>query len=106
MRDYTPSGAAVTAGDMIKIDGLVYVAHLDIADGELGALSSPDGSAAYRITLKVGDTFADGVAVTVDTSAGTTNGALGDFFGYAEGAWDQTAGDTFAVVRISMKQGA
>lgn len=105
MRDYTPA-TPVTAGDMIDIGGLVYVAHSDIAADELNALACPYGGTAYRITLATGDTFTDGAIVTVNPATGETNAALGTFFGYAEGAADQTAGDTVVVARHSMKQGA
>ncbi len=105
MRDYTPAGA-VTAGDMIAIDGRCYVAHNDIAAGQLGALSSPDGSAAYRVTLHTGGTYADGAEVQVDTSAGETIATGGTVFGYAEGAADQSAGDNYVVVQLTDKKSA
>lgn len=40
--DYTP-GAAVTAGDVVVQNNLPCVAHVDIANGELGALSVGGG---------------------------------------------------------------
>lgn len=36
--DHTPSGAAISAGDVVVIGTLVGVAPVDIADGEQGAL--------------------------------------------------------------------
>lgn len=43
MIDYTPDGADVDAGEIVVIEGLPYVAHRDIADGELGALAAEGG---------------------------------------------------------------
>lgn len=37
--DYTPSGADVSAGDVVVQNELVGIALKDIADGELGALA-------------------------------------------------------------------
>ena len=36
--DYTPSGAAVSSGDILRLGGINGVATRDIADGALGAL--------------------------------------------------------------------
>ncbi len=36
--DYTPSGAAVSSGDILRLGGITGVATRDIADGALGAL--------------------------------------------------------------------
>lgn len=38
--DYTPSGSAVSAGEVIMVGELFGVAARDIADGELGALQT------------------------------------------------------------------
>ena len=98
MRDYTP-GSAVNAGDVISIGGVLYVAHLDIAAGELGALACPAGMTAYRVDLESSHSITDGEAVNVDPATGTTSSAGGIHFGYAEGAADEGAGDTFVVLR-------
>ena len=39
MVDYTPSGTTVSAGQVVVVNGYPLIAHKDIADGELGALS-------------------------------------------------------------------
>lgn len=43
MAPYTPSGAAVSAGDVVVAGDVPHVAHSDIADGELGALAARGG---------------------------------------------------------------
>lgn len=43
MADYTPSGAAVSAGAVVVVNNQPRVAHVDIADGELGALAVANG---------------------------------------------------------------
>lgn len=95
MRDYRPV-ADVNAGDGIVIGPLLYIAHSDIPANELGALATPSGQAGYRATLAAGAVFADGDPVTWNPATGETGGAA--FLGYAEGAADQTAGDTEVAV--------
>lgn len=103
-RDYTPT-AAVAAGDVIEISSQLYVAHLDIAANQLGALACPAGMTAYKIDLDPAYVVADGAAVNVDPADGVAK-AAGSFFGYAEGAADGTAGDTHVIVRHSVKAAA
>ncbi|MFO8013632.1 MAG: DUF2190 family protein [Phycisphaerae bacterium] len=43
MVDYTPSGASVTAGDVLILVDSVRIAHLDIEDGRKGALAAGGG---------------------------------------------------------------
>lgn len=43
MLDYTPSGADVAAGDVLVIGDTIQIAHLNIPDGELGALAAGGG---------------------------------------------------------------
>jgi len=50
MIDYTPSGAAISAGEVKVVSNLPLVAHKDIADGYLGALAAFGG-----IYLMTGD---------------------------------------------------
>tara|TARA_R110000824_G_scaffold132257_1_gene294632 strand:- start:5254 stop:5595 length:342 start_codon:yes stop_codon:yes gene_type:complete len=47
MADYTPAGA-VTAGDVVVVDDVAGVAHVDIAAGALGALAV--GGGIYSMT--------------------------------------------------------
>lgn len=104
MRDYTPA-AAVDSGDVIAIGDLQYIAHLDIAADELGALACPTGSAAYKVDVEGALTLADGAAVNYDTTTGQIlNANTGVFLGYAEGA--VASGDTYAIVRHQGKVGA
>lgn len=48
MVDYTPSGAAISAGDVKIVNNVPLVAHKDIADGYLGALAAFGG--IYLVT--------------------------------------------------------
>lgn len=43
MVEYTPSGSDVDAGQVVVINGYPFIAHRDIADGELGALAAGGG---------------------------------------------------------------
>lgn len=44
MVPYTPSGAAVVAGQVVVVNQVPYVAHVRIEDGQLGALAARNGS--------------------------------------------------------------
>lgn len=101
MRDYTPV-AAVTAGDVITINGLQYVAHLDIAADELGALACPSGVAAYKVPTD--QNIADGAAVLINVTSGEADGT-GVHLGYAEGAANGTVTATTVIVRHAMLTG-
>jgi predicted RecA/RadA family phage recombinase len=70
MVDYTPSGAAVSAGDGVIVGGKLRIAHRDIEDGRLGALAL--GKAIYRVPLTAANTFSDGDDVPFND---TTNAA-------------------------------
>ena len=64
--DYTPSGAAVAAGQVIDLgSGLVGIARLDIADGQLGALAV-EGVFDVIKAAGSGVTFARGATVGWD----------------------------------------
>lgn len=72
MVDYTPSGAAVSAGQFVALgSGKTYgIAHVDIADGQAGAISIPNGSVIYEIDkAPATDVYAVGDLVEVDLSA-------------------------------------
>ena len=82
--DYTPSGADVAAGDVVEVGKTPMVAHLAIADGELGALAA--GYGVYRMTADAA--IAMGEVVYWDASAEkVTETASGNFlFGIAVSA--------------------
>lgn len=67
--DYTPV-AAVSAGDVVVINGVVYVAPLDIAAGALGALNV---RSALKVPKKTG-AIAAGDAVYWDTAGSPNTG--------------------------------
>lgn len=48
MVDYTPSGADVSAGQVVVTNDTPRIAHRDIADGDLGALAARGG--VYKCT--------------------------------------------------------
>jgi predicted RecA/RadA family phage recombinase len=59
--NYTPSGSAVAAGQILQLGGLVGVAKKDIADGALGALAIEGvfdvvKAAGAGVTFALGDT--------------------------------------------------
>ena len=103
MRDYTPA-AAVSAGDVITIAPLQYIAHRDIAANELGALACPAGSAAYKVPLDATYALADGAEVLFSIADGKAKaGGSSVHLGYAEGAADGTAGAAYVYVRHDIK---
>ena len=75
--DYTPSGAAVVAGQVVDLGEHVGVAVTDIADGELGALQI---EGIYDFAKYTGDEIAVGVTVYWDegTNTATTTSAYGE----------------------------
>lgn len=93
MIDHTPS-SAVEAGDLVKLNEIVCVAHSIIEADALGALAFPSGNAVYELTLKENAVFVAGEAVFVDPTSFEADPAESDFFGYATHAADETAGDT------------
>lgn len=77
MSDYTPSGADVSAGEVVVIGDVPFVAHNDITDGELGALAT--GGGEYSMTagaaIAVGEVvYFNDTANKVNNSAGATIG--------------------------------
>lgn len=101
MRDYTP-GSAVSAGEVITIAPLQYIAHRDIAANALGALACPAGSAAYKVDLDATYDVADGAQVLYNIASGKAK-AGGVHLGYAEGAAAGTTGATYVMVRHCLK---
>lgn len=87
MIDYTPSGAAVTAGSVVLFAGKACIALHDIADGVKGALAYPNGSAVYRVNgdltyTATEDSFALGGTLYVENGGNfsdiaTSNTAVG-----------------------------
>lgn len=95
MVDHTPS-VAVTAGDVVAIGAIPYVAHLDIEANRLGALAAAGG--VYDVTA--GETIRGGEAVYYDISDETFyNDATGDrvHFGYTVPDSEGDAADTIRV---------
>jgi len=69
--DYTPSGAAVSAGEVLMVGTLLCVAARDIADGELGTLQT---EGAFRIKKETGSvSFALGDPVYWDAADNELN---------------------------------
>lgn len=64
--DYTP-GSAVSAGDVIVSGDCCLVAHLDIASGDLGAVTLHGG--VYTVPKATGEVWAIGDSVYYDESA-------------------------------------
>jgi len=88
--DYTPSGADVTAGDVVVQGDLLGVAAADIADGVLGALTV-EGVFDFPKTLATA--FAAGDLVQWDGSemiAATTGAVHGTVVTAANGTDDTT----------------
>lgn len=97
--DYTPSGAAAAAGEVVQVGGLIGVANKEIADGELGALQI---EGAFDVTKASGGgiTFTAGATVGWDNTGNTAVAAgTGDFdIGSAVAA----AADADAFVRVKL----
>jgi predicted RecA/RadA family phage recombinase len=71
--DYTPSGADVSAGDVVIVGDIIGVAEDDIADGDTGTLRI---EGIFKMPAPAGTAFAAGDAVTWDGTdiAATTFG--------------------------------
>ena len=69
MVDYTPS-ADVAAGDIIQIGTTQFIAHLDIADGTLGALAA--GGGVYKAAPAAATALTEGVPCYWDGATVTT----------------------------------
>lgn len=73
--DYTPSGSAVAAGQILRLGGINGVATRNVADGELGALAiegvfDVTKAAGDGVTFDMGDTVGwDDVNKTAVTEA-------------------------------------
>lgn len=81
--DYTPSGSAVSAGDVIVVDNYTYIAHSDIAVGEKGAVAA--GGGVYEMTgdanISAGDkvhwdSSTEKFTISTDSSANKSLGNL------------------------------
>ena len=71
--DYTPSGSAVTGGDVIVLGEIVAIAPVDLADGEKGALQI---QGVYRFPKATG-AIAVGARVYWDTDGNPVSGSAG-----------------------------
>lgn len=70
--DYTPSGADVSAGDVVvPTNGVPLVAHHDIADGALGALAISGG--IYTAPKATGTAWVPGTRLYWDAADGELN---------------------------------
>ena len=99
MVDHT-AGTAITAGDVVEVGNAVFIAHSDIANGDLGALAA--GGGVYSMTgdaaiaagkkvywdgsSKVSETGASSEHVGVTVSACSGDGAAVDVLHQPEGA--------------------
>jgi hypothetical protein len=77
MMPYVPPSQAVNAGDLVIVDGAVFIAHLDIAVGYVGQLAC--GGGIYELTangtIPVGaDAFWDSVAGLVTGNPANSDG--------------------------------
>ena len=92
--DYTP-GSAVSAGDIIKVDGLLCIAQWDIPASTPGVLKVLQRGEVVEVTTDeaIGSTNA-GVAIYVDSSGlatkTSTNNTLLGYTAYAVAATDLT----------------
>ena len=101
--DYTPSGAAVTGGDVVVVGEIVGVCVTDLADGEKGSLQVtgvfrfPKATGAITVGAKV-YWDEDGNPVTGDAGSGaaTTTATSNKLAGYAVAA--AASGDSYVDV--------
>lgn len=106
MVDYTPSGADVTAGDIVLVGNAACVAHTDIPDGELGALAYPSGTAVYEIIEATSwngaeDSGAIGTSVYVEAGGDLSNSPTSNFLvGVVLSAYDDDGGGDAAGTRL------
>ena len=96
MVDHTPSGAAISAGQVVVLVDTVRVAHRDIADGALGALAAKGG--VYLCAKETGVAFADGdIVYWDDTNNNLDKTNTNKKFGTARGAAASEATSALAV---------
>lgn len=74
--EYTPSGAAVVAGQVVVLSELVAIAKADIADGALGALTI-EGVFDVAKTASAGITFSQGDIVYWDADNNVATSTAG-----------------------------
>lgn len=98
MIDHTPSGADVSAGDVIVLNDAIFIAHKDIEDGELGALAA--GGGVYDLAKTSGSSTAISKGATVywddSSNVGTTTASTHKKVGICVAA----AGDDDTTVRV------
>jgi predicted RecA/RadA family phage recombinase len=82
MADYTPSGADVSAGDVVVLGAKTpAVCHRDIVDGELGALAM--GGGVYRMTADAAITAGEAVYWDATNEKVTETASGNTLFGIA-----------------------
>lgn len=104
MFDHTPV-AALSAQDVISLNGQAGIVHNDIEAGVLGAIAIPTGSAIYEVTKATGVVLLDGGEVYWDPVSETasfkrlSNSAfyLGTAFG------DAASADATLMVRVNAR---
>lgn len=91
--DYTPSGSAVTGGDVVVLGEIVAIAPVDLADGEKGALQIqgiyrfPKATGAITVGARVyWDADGNPVSGTAGSGAATTTSTDNKVAGYAVAA--------------------
>ena len=89
--DYTPSGAAVSAGQVVLCTDRVFVAPLAIADGALGSLAT---EGVWTIQKTTGEAWTLGQKLywVAGTSKASTTAGSNKVMGYAAKA--AASGDT------------
>ncbi len=100
MCDYTP-GSAVTAGDVVVVDDIPCVAHVDIAASALGALAVVGG--VYEMTAAAAIVAGSKVYWDAAAEKVTETAASNKIFGYiAPGSSSAADGDAVQVIHQPM----
>ena len=96
MVDYTP-GTAVSAGDVVELGDVPFIAHNAIAANDLGAVAA--GGGVYKATSD-GTVDNPGVKIYWDDTAGkiTTTAAANTHFGFSSP--DQGASDDGDIITV------
>lgn len=81
--DYTPSGAALSSGDVVDLGAFIGIAVGDIADGVMGTLQTPfrciySGAKYTDEEISIGTTvYYDAGTETITKTSGYSEGAAG-----------------------------
>lgn len=102
------TGSDVSSGDVVAVDGVLYVATVDIANGAIGTLRTNYAIVAPKVSAAV---IAAGETLTWDVSAGAFDDnaatpAIGDITGAAARAVSAGAATTTTIeVKLTGVQG-